>query len=162
MILLFRLLTAIFFTVASLYYVWMFQLNGYFLKRSIKNLLNCPAFYLGVLFSVLQLAVNFLLPKVALYTNFAFAGLLSPFVFFAKKTPIKFTGRVCRWTIVLLLIFICGNLLLKTWFLTILILPLTSATKSLRKNTEFGRKKFPKQKCAVPFQWVTGFLITMK
>lgn len=124
MILLFRLLTAIFFTVASLYYVWMFQLNGYFLKRSIKNLLNCPAFYLGVLFSVLQLAVNFLLPKVALYTNFAFAGLLSPFVFFAKKTPIKFTGRVCRWTIVLLLIFICGNLLLKTWFLTILILPL--------------------------------------
>ena len=70
----------------------MFQLNGYFLKRSIKNLLNCPAFYLGVLLSVLQLAVNFLLPKVALYTNFAFAGLLSPFVFFAKKNPYKIYG----------------------------------------------------------------------
>lgn len=123
MIFVFRFLTAFFLTVASMYYVWIMQLNGYFLNRSIKKLLNCSAFYFGLLFTVLQTAINFLLAEIAIYTDFIFAVLLAPYVFFAKKTPIKLTKRVCRWAILILLMFICLNLLLDTWCLPILILP---------------------------------------
>lgn len=131
--LLLKIFTALLFTLASAYYVWQLQLNGYFWKRSIKKLVFCPAFLLSVVLSAVQTAVLVFAFDYAVRVSAACALLISPFVFSGKKTPLVLTKRVVRWLVVNFVIFLALTLTLVEWVFVLAVLPVTFVADMLLK-----------------------------
>lgn len=121
--LLLKIFTAILFTLDSLYYLWMLQLNGYFLSRSLKNLLFSKAFLFCSVLSIVQLIISLIFPIFALLTNFICGLLLLPFIFSAQKTPIRITNRIIRWISSNFIIFLLLCIFCSPYTLPILQLP---------------------------------------
>ena len=99
------------------------QLNGYYLNRSIKDLIVSKPFCFSFGLSIFQFVFAYLFTKFVLLTTFLCAILLLPFAFVGKKTPLKFTSRMIRWCGLNFVLILGLNLLLGGWYCPVLVLP---------------------------------------
>ncbi|MBR5250594.1 MAG: hypothetical protein IKV38_01045, partial [Clostridia bacterium] len=117
-----KILSSIFFSVGSLYYLWIMQLNGYFICRSIKDLLLSKPFVLAFALSILQSIIAYLFINFAIFITFLWSILLIPFVLEQKKVPLKFTPRIVRWFAFVFILTLLLNLILGGWYLPLFVL----------------------------------------
>ena len=119
-----KIFTALFWVIGASYYVWIMQLNGYFLNRCAKSLFFNKSILFAVVLSVVQIVLSLTFKDFAIINNLLCALLLTPFVFSGKKTPLKLTKRVIRWLLTIFALSIFAIFMLGGYCLPMLQLPI--------------------------------------
>lgn len=119
-----KIFTALFWVIGASYYVWIMQLNGYFLNRCAKSVFFNKSILFAVVLSIVQIVLSLTFKDFAIINNFLCALLLTPFVFSGKKTPLKLTKRVIRWLLTIFALSIFAIFMLGGYCLPMLQLPI--------------------------------------